>query len=71
MKQVNHMPFKGTGYGRFWDPNGYPAITPPWGSLTAINLNTGDFEWQVPLGEFEELTEKGIAPTEHRISEEV
>ena len=56
-------PFKGTGYGRFWDPNGYPAITPPWGSLTAINLNTGDFEWQVPLGEFEELTKKGIAPT--------
>jgi len=55
--------FKGTGYGRFWDPNGYPAITPPWGSLTAINLNTGDFEWRVPLGEFEELTEKGIAPT--------
>jgi quinoprotein glucose dehydrogenase len=55
--------FKGTGYGRFWDPGGYPAITPPWGSLTAINLNTGDFEWQVPLGEFEELTEKGIAPT--------
>jgi len=55
--------FKGTGYGRFWDPNGYPAITPPWGSLTAINLNTGDFEWQVPLGEFEELTGKGVAPT--------
>ena len=55
--------FKGTGYGRFWDPDGYPAITPPWGSLTAINLNTGDFAWQVPLGEFDELTAKGIAPT--------
>jgi quinoprotein glucose dehydrogenase len=56
-------PFKGTGYDRFWDPDGYPAITPPWGSLTAIDLNTGDFAWQVPLGEFEELTKKGIAPT--------
>jgi quinoprotein glucose dehydrogenase len=55
--------FKGTGYGRFWDPEGYPAITPPWGSLTAIDLNTGDFAWQVPLGEFDELTKKGIAPT--------
>lgn len=56
-------PFKNTGYNRFWDPDGYPAITPPWGSLTAINLNTGDFSWQVPLGEFEELTKKGIPPT--------
>ncbi|MBD0365899.1 MAG: pyrroloquinoline quinone-dependent dehydrogenase [Flavisolibacter sp.] len=56
-------PFKHTGYNRFWDPQGYPAITPPWGSLTAINLNTGDFAWQVPLGEFEELTQKGISPT--------
>jgi quinoprotein glucose dehydrogenase len=55
--------FRGTGYDRFWDPDGYPAIKPPWGSLTAINLNTGDFAWQVPLGEFEELTKKGIAPT--------
>jgi len=56
-------PVKNTGYHRFWDPQGYPAITPPWGSLTAINLNTGDFAWQVRLGEFDELTKKGIAPT--------
>ena len=56
-------PVKGTGYARFWDPKGYPAITPPWGSLTAINLNTGDFAWQATLGEFDELTKKGIAPT--------
>jgi quinoprotein glucose dehydrogenase len=56
-------PIKNTGYNRFWDPQGYPAITPPWGSLTAINLNTGDFAWQETLGEFDELTQKGIAPT--------
>ncbi len=56
-------PFKNTGYLRFWDPDGYPAITPPWGSLTALNLNTGDFVWQVTLGEFDELTKKGIPPT--------
>ncbi len=55
--------FKNTGYNRFWDTNEYPLITPPWGSLTAINLNTGDFAWQVPLGEFDELTKKGISPT--------
>ncbi len=55
--------FKHTGYIRFWDPDGYPAVTPPWGSLTAINLNTGEFAWQVPLGEFVELSKKGIPPT--------
>jgi quinoprotein glucose dehydrogenase len=56
-------PVKNSGYGRFWDPGGYPAITPPWGSLTAINLNDGEFAWQVTLGEFDELKAKGIPPT--------
>jgi quinoprotein glucose dehydrogenase len=55
--------YRNTGYNRFWDSSRYPLITPPWGSLTAINLNTGDFAWQVPLGEFDELTKKGIPPT--------
>ena len=55
--------FRHTGYNRFWDPEGYPAITPPWGSLTAINLNTGEFAWQSSLGEFDELTKLGIPPT--------
>lgn len=59
----NPYSVKGTGYGRFWDPKGYPAITPPWGSLTAINLNSGEFAWQSTLGEFDELTRQGIAPT--------
>lgn len=62
-KSGKPYPIKNTGYNRFWDPQGYPAITPPWGSLTAINLNTGDFAWQVTLGEFDELTKKGIPPT--------
>lgn len=56
-------PYTGTGYDRFWDAEGYPAVSPPWGNLTAINLNTGAFAWQVPLGEFDELTKKGIPPT--------
>jgi quinoprotein glucose dehydrogenase len=43
--------------------DGYPAISPPWGTLTAIDLNTGQHKWQIPLGEFKELTEKGIPIT--------
>lgn len=52
-----------TGYNYFRDEQGYPAIKPPWGNLTAINLNTGEFRWQVPLGAFPELTKRGIPPT--------
>ena len=56
-------PYGHTGYNRFFDQDGYPAIKPPWGLLSAINLNTGEYEWQVPLGEFTELTERGIPVT--------
>lgn len=53
----------GTGYHRFVDFNGYPAISPPWGTLNAIDLNAGKIVWTVPLGEFPELTAKGIPQT--------
>ena len=53
----------GTGYHRFYDQNGYPALTPPWGTLNAIDLNNGKIVWTVPLGEFTELTAKGIPVT--------
>ncbi len=56
-------PYTHTGYNRWLDPDGYPAIKPPWGTLNAIDLNTGDYLWRVTLGEFPELTEKGIPPT--------
>ncbi len=56
-------PYGHTGYNRFLDQDGYPAVKPPWGTLNAINLNTGEIEWTVPLGEFPELTARGIAPT--------
>ena len=49
--------------GRFWDSNMYPCQQPPWGHLTAIDLNTGEFRWQSILGEYDELTERGIPPT--------
>jgi len=52
-----------TGYNRFLDKDGYPAIKPPWGRLNAIDLNQGEILWQVPLGEYPELTARGIPQT--------
>jgi hypothetical protein len=42
-------PFTHTGYNRFFDPDGYPAVKPPWGTLNAIDLNTGEYRWTVTL----------------------
>jgi quinoprotein glucose dehydrogenase len=53
------MKYRFTGYHKFLDPDGYPAIVPPWGTLTAINLNTGEQAWKIPLGEYPELVAKG------------
>jgi quinoprotein glucose dehydrogenase len=53
------MKFRFTGYRKFLDPEGYPAIAPPWGTLNAINLNTGEYVWKIPLGEYPELAAKG------------
>lgn len=47
----------------FDDPEGYPCSAPPWGELMAINAATGDFVWRVPLGEYKELTARGIPDT--------
>jgi quinoprotein glucose dehydrogenase len=52
-----------TGYNRWYDSKGYPVSNPPWGTLTAINMNSGKHLWQVPLGEYPELTERGIPLT--------
>lgn len=52
-----------TGYNKFLTPEGYPAISPPWGSLTAIDLKTGTHVWKIPFGEFEALKAKGIQAT--------
>lgn len=52
-----------TGYNKFLTKEGYPAISPPWGTLTAINLNSGEQVWQIPFGEFQQLKAKGIPTT--------
>jgi quinoprotein glucose dehydrogenase len=57
------IPYQFNGYNRWVDSKGYPAISPPWGSLTAIDLNTGEQVWRVALGDFKELDAKGAAPT--------
>ncbi len=57
------MKYRFTGYRKFLDPEGYPAIAPPWGTLNAINLNTGEYEWKIPLGEYPELSAQGLKNT--------
>ena len=60
---LGSIPFTMTGYHRWLDTNGYPALKPPWGTLTAIDLNTGEHRWQVPLGEVPELISQGLPRT--------
>ena len=56
-------PYVSKEWDKLTDSDGYPGIKPPWGTLNAIDLNTGDYRWRVPLGEFPELTKKGIPIT--------
>ncbi len=51
------------GYNKFLDPDGYPAIKPPWGTLNAIDLDTGEISWKIPLGEYPALAQHGIRNT--------
>jgi quinoprotein glucose dehydrogenase len=60
---LGFIPYSTTGYYRWLDPSGYPAVKPPWGTLNAIDLNTGEYKWRTPLGEFPELAEKGVPQT--------
>jgi quinoprotein glucose dehydrogenase len=63
LASTSDMKYVSDGYNRFLDADGYPAIQPPWGTLSAINLDTGKIAWQRPLGEYPELVEQGIKGT--------
>jgi mono/diheme cytochrome c family protein len=57
------LPYRFTGYRKFLDQDGYPAIAPPWGTLNAIDLNTGRYLWKIPFGEYPELAAGGMKNT--------
>ncbi|MEY3187373.1 MAG: hypothetical protein RL675_1203, partial [Bacteroidota bacterium] len=57
------LPYEFDGYNKFLDNKGYPGVKPPWGTLTAINLNTGEHAWKVPFGSYPELEARGIKHT--------
>jgi quinoprotein glucose dehydrogenase len=58
-----YLPYQSTGYNKFLDNNGLPAISPPWGTLNAIDMNTGEYLWKIPFGEVASLKEQGITNT--------
>ncbi|MEM1119662.1 MAG: PQQ-binding-like beta-propeller repeat protein [Bacteroidota bacterium] len=61
--QKVHLPYKSVGYNKFLDNRGLPAIVPPWGTLSAIDLNTGTYRWKIPLGHEPLLLKEGIKNT--------
>lgn len=56
-------PYVFAGYTKFLDKDGYPAIAPPWGTLSAINVSSGDYVWSQPFGEYPELAAQGLKNT--------
>ena len=56
-------PYAIVGFGRFKDDRGLPVVKPPWGTLNAIDLNTGEYLWKIPLG-----NDKTISDPEHPIT---
>ena len=56
-------PFRHPGYPFFMDQDGYSAAKPPWGELLCLDLSTGEYRWRRPIGEYQELTARGIEGT--------
>lgn len=50
-KEDTIQKWKISGYTKFLGSDGYPAINPPWGTLNAIDMNTGEYVWKIPYGE--------------------
>lgn len=59
VKNDEEVSYAISGYSKFLDHNGFPAVAPPWGTLNAIDLNTGEYVWKIPYGEIAELKDKG------------
>ncbi len=57
------IPYNISGYNKFLTKSHNPALAPPWGTLSAIDLNTGNLVWKTTLGEEKQLKEKGVPPT--------
>tara|TARA_R110002012_G_scaffold79823_5_gene202718 strand:+ start:1836 stop:3992 length:2157 start_codon:yes stop_codon:yes gene_type:complete len=54
------VPYSVASFARFKDDRGYPVVKPPWGTLNAIDLNTGEYLWTVPLGHEESLDDPNV-----------
>ena len=59
----NFLKYRNDGYNIFLDPDSFPAIKPPWGTLNAVDLNTGAIKWRVPFGEYPALAAQGVKNT--------
>jgi quinoprotein glucose dehydrogenase len=63
LEEPTYVKYRSDGETLWRDPDGYPPLTPPWGTLSAIDLNAGTIRWQIPFGEFPELAAKGLRQT--------
>jgi quinoprotein glucose dehydrogenase len=63
LKDPTYVKYRSDGETLWRDPDGYPPLTPPWGTLNAIDLNAGSIRWRIPFGEYPELVAKGLRNT--------